>query len=430
MNDPAITVLKQEILALQSQLGTPYPQTVTKPVAEALEHTVANFLRNGPHRKVFVLYQGSGDHQYDPDMTPEAEHAMGAQCTATYKEALVFAESLFGRRTVGRPTARQSYYQPGADDFPEKEDQEHDGIPWSPEYEGGAEYVEAAALCHWEINGEYIFLQECHWTGDDNFEFFALMTVTSKLDAPASADDTGPDHGADAPGRPNEIAALEQAIGNTLRKVKSSEVMDWFKSSSYSVDGHGRVTGLNLRNNHLTSLEALKGFQHLEKLSVSDNALTDLSDVARLDNLRELSLAGNLITSLDGIERLIKLTALNVNDNRIRSLDKLKELTGLRELYAHSNAIADVEPLQGLTALVELGIAHNEIGDIGALKHLVKLKLLKATGNNIGDLGVLAHLKELGTLEVDRNPAVKKMGLKLEESENHLDAVRAALKQG
>jgi hypothetical protein len=430
MSDPVSAAVQKEIFALQSQLGAPYPEAVTKPIAEALTNTLTNFLRNGPHRKVFVLYQDSGDYQYDPDMTQEAEYGMGAECTAAYKEALVFLEGLFGRRRVGRPAARRSYYEPDSDDFPDKEDQEYDGIVWSPEYEGGPEYTEIDTLCHWEVNGEYIFLQEGRWTGDDNFEYFTLMTVTQKTNTPESPVESRSASSARAPARPKELHAIEEAIGDTLRKVKSCEVMDGFKSGSYSVDSNGQITGLNLRNAHLTSLEALKGLRHLEKLSLSDNALTDISDIAHLDSLCELSLGSNLITNLDGIERLTKLTALNLNDNRVRSLEKLKDLTGLRELYVHANAIVDLEPLRNLPELVELGIAGNEISDVGALKDLVKLKILKAEGNNIGDLDVLVHLKKLRTLQIDRNPAVKKMNLKLKESENHLDAVRAALKQG
>ncbi|WP_028105104.1 leucine-rich repeat domain-containing protein [Pseudoduganella violaceinigra] len=420
--------LKDKILALQRQLELPYPEVVMEPLDEALDYSLTNFLRNGPHRKVIVLNLAGGDYQYDEDMTPDVEYAMEAECDAIYKEALVIAEGLFGKSRKGWPKDGDSYYEPDSDDFPDKEDEEFDGVPWSQEYEGGAVHSEAETMCYWDVNGQYVFLQKGRWTGDDNFQLFALMTATPKLGTSAMDEDDELEEADCEPGKPQEIAVIENAIGDTLKEKKIDEVMDWFARNTYSVDENGNVTGLNIRKNQLTNLDLLKGLDHLENLNVSENAISDISLLSEFRHLRELSIGSNRIENIDVVANLPKLISLNVNDNKIRAFEALRNLNELRHLYAHCNAIADIEPLRHLTALVELGIGGNGLSDIAALKDLVNLELLKVYDNKIQDLGVLTQLENLNYLQIEKNPAVKKLKLKLEKYGNHLEDFRAALK--
>lgn len=430
---PALTAVRKEILALKDQLGAAYPATVTLPVAQVNGDSVSNFMRNGPHRKVFALYTGDGDHECDPDMSQEVECAMESACDRIYKEALVMAEALLGKSRGGfHPW---DVYSPDADDFIEKHDQAYDGIAWSVEYEGGAVYCDSHAVRYWDVGGEYVFLQRGKWHGDGNFALFTVMTVTPKTgEAPPGEALARPSAPARTVGKPRDILELQDALGDTLERVPArgrtsaffirTDVMNC--RNTYVLDKESRVIGLNLSRNDLTDLQVLKGFPHLEKLHLGDNALTSLQGLAHLDQLRELHIDQNLVEDLDGIEGLTSLTRLNINGNKVNALDRLVALTRLQALHAHDNAIHDLEPLRPLSALGELGLTRNQVRSISPLQALKNLRHLHIEQNQVDDLGVLVHLKKLTELHIRHNPVVVRMKLKLKD-DGQLAAVRAAL---
>lgn len=423
--------LREVILALQRQLGSAYPAAVTRPVVQLNGRCITNFLRNGPHRKVFPLYTSDGDHHADPDMSLEAESAMEADCVRVYKEALRIAELLLGQSRGGRQP--RDTHSPDADDFAEKEGRAFDGIDWSVEYEGGAVYCDSHAVRYWAVGDEYVFLQRGKWHGDGNFALFTVMTVTPRTGSPEP--EAARPASVRSAAKPREILELEDLLGETFEKMPArgrpngfffrTDVMN--AQNTYVVDKQGRVVGLNLSRNDLTGLALLEGFPHLEKLQIGDNALASLQGMAHLDQLQELCINDNLLEDLAGIERLVSLRQLIITGNQVISLERLSALTRLQALYAHDNAIQDLSPLRPLRALKELGLANNRIHDISALQALKGLKRLQIENNQVGDFGVLMHLKKLTHLQVRKNPAAVRMKLMLQEGENQLEAVRAAL---
>lgn len=428
MQPPTDIDIDAQLLDFQKSLSSPYATIVCPPSSEEICEDVSNFLRNGPYRKICLLFSDSGDYEYDPEMDLETEHEIMAECIATYKQALIFAKSLFGESCARFPPDWSTVYCPDAEDFPEKENAYFDGIPWTIEYEGGPIFQNNDSYehsCYWEHGNDHIVLQLGKWSGDGNFNYFVAIVASPKLARPSTSERSTTRPALKRKQTPAAIAALEDALGSQLKKVSATNVMDYFHGNSYSLNRQHEITGLHLRNHQLTHLRHLKPFTSLQRLCVTDNAIASLTDITHLKDLKELILSNNLLQSLDGIENFPHLQKLIVNGNKLTSLAKLGATRQLKSLYAGANQLQDIQVLRCLPRLTELGLFCNRITDIAALTHLKKLQRLDISENKLVDLTPLLALSVLNQLSISDNPATK--GMKLANFENHLDLVLKTL---
>ena len=101
---------------------------------------------------------------------------------------------------------------------------------------------------------------------------------------------------------------------------------------------------LNLMQNDLTDVSALRRLSSLEELSLGLNErLADISPLAKLTALRSLSISGTAVTDLSPLASLTGLETLDIEGCRIESIEPLLGLKGLRTLYAAGCGLSAAE---------------------------------------------------------------------------------------
>lgn len=187
-----------------------------------------------------------------------------------------------------------------------------------------------------------------------------------------------------------------------------------------------RSTKLRLYNKNISSLAALKDFDHLEKLFINRNQVTDLSPIAgfkklqtllawdnqissidavkNLTGLKNLQLQGNAIADLSPIAELKQLEYLSLSENTPDDFSALKALQKLHFLALNSMAIDSLDFLNGLKAVKDLYLKDNAITDITPLKNLRALELVLLDNNEIKDFSVLKTLPRLKYISTKGNP--------------------------
>ncbi|KAL7754416.1 protein phosphatase regulatory subunit Sds22 [Sorochytrium milnesiophthora] len=175
------------------------------------------------------------------------------------------------------------------------------------------------------------------------------------------------------------------------------------------------LTELDLYDNRLSKVEAVKALTHLEYLDLSFNRIKTIptDTLVHLSNLRDLFFVANkigAIENLDGMPNLrnLELGANRIRSNRITKIEGLDKLQNLEELYLSHNGIKVIEGLEHNVKLRVLDITNNQIEHLGGVKHLAKLEELWASNNKIGSWqeveSEVKPLTALGTLYLEGNP--------------------------
>ena len=133
------------------------------------------------------------------------------------------------------------------------------------------------------------------------------------------------------------------------------------------------ITYLDLSYYDITALKSgdFSGLTGLTALELQDNSISDISALKGLPALRNLYLNGNSISDISALKGLTTLTTLYLYDNSISDISALKGLTKLTKLDLSGNSISDVSALEGLTALITLNLRGNPISDYDPLRRLL-----------------------------------------------------------
>ena len=87
-----------------------------------------------------------------------------------------------------------------------------------------------------------------------------------------------------------------------------------------------KVKTLNLENNQLTDVTALKGLTQLTELYLYNNQLTDVTALKGLTQLTVLSLANNQLTDVTALKELTQLKGLSLYNNPALTKAQIAEL--------------------------------------------------------------------------------------------------------
>lgn len=226
------------------------------------------------------------------------------------------------------------------------------------------------------------------------------------------------------------VSALEG-----LSELKSLKLNN-FSIDSFDLDPIGRMTwltALDLSQNHIVSLESLKGLRSLESLSLSGNNILDLAPLAGLTSLKTLLLSQNAVEDTSPIVTLTGLNTLKLNENRIRVLRGLANMTSITELDVSNNSLVNIDYLKNLTLLETLNVSSNkELSSIEPLTGLTKLVSLSADGCCITSVEPLSAMSNLKTLSINENLLTSFVGLEgasslsvLWANKNEINTLRA-----
>ncbi|XP_014675349.1 PREDICTED: internalin-A-like isoform X1 [Priapulus caudatus] len=153
--------------------------------------------------------------------------------------------------------------------------------------------------------------------------------------------------------------------------------------------GLNMLNYLDISNNKIKSIYALRVLPSLDDLYVARNRVTDLIGIFHFKRLQELDIAHNRLCSLDGFQGHMRITILRLSHNRL----------------------SDVVIAAKLPSLLELDISHNRLHSVATMRdQFVNLEALNVSHNRVNsmqDLKTLAVMPNLVELSVKGNPAVK-----------------------
>ncbi len=163
-----------------------------------------------------------------------------------------------------------------------------------------------------------------------------------------------------------------------------------------------RLTGLNISQNHITSLEPLKEMIYLEALFAADNDIIDTSVLNELLLLNQLDLSGNGLSDLTDLGGLTELFLLALSRNNITDLSPLESLTNLQQLIIDNNAPANLKGLSKLPKLTVLDVTACGLTSLSVFNDFPALQVINASDNQIADLSTFKL--DVTELYVNRNP--------------------------
>lgn len=188
----------------------------------------------------------------------------------------------------------------------------------------------------------------------------------------------------------------------------------------------------------LTSLEALRGYVHLEDVDVHDNELTELSVLEALPYLTRLDTSHNALTtalkfrpakcdvfnSWNAGDQWVGsvLAEVNLSHNRIESIGALYWHKYLRVLDLSHNRLTRIQGLDGLTLLEVLRLGHNQIAEIEGLSSDLPLVELGLEHNCLESVAGLEDLTQLQVLDVSHNRITSLQPLEQQQLLKRLDA--------
>lgn len=180
----------QHLDQLQALIGAAYSSEISREkIAYYIRESDKNFFRDTPQRKVLVLDYFSGDYDYqsedeiDEFEDQEAIEKVYAAAKAYLQEKLSYLKSV---DVVATPWPRDlaSYGDFVNDEKADQElcDSEGESYTWTPYADGGAILDESELeYVLWETEDEYIALQKTKVTGDGNYYYCSMVTVTPRL---------------------------------------------------------------------------------------------------------------------------------------------------------------------------------------------------------------------------------------------------------
>jgi internalin A len=168
------------------------------------------------------------------------------------------------------------------------------------------------------------------------------------------------------------------------------------------------VSGLNLQDNPLQSLQGIGSLSSLSTLNISGTGIIDLTGIEGATGLTTLSASSNQITDITPLQSLPNLSSLNVGGNQLQDLSPIANLP-LTFLRADDNQLTSLPVLN--TTLTYLGLKKNQLTDITPLAELFNLSTLQLSDNLIQDLNPLSNIGTLNRLEINNNQLTSLDGL-------------------
>jgi hypothetical protein len=169
-------------MKIEELIALPYPNKTEKSRGISIFAHCDNFFRNTPVRKITVIHNETGDHDYDEDMTEDKEIEISIENQKIYKEtqtllldalkAYPFQESVY---PSDLDTA--SNYD---DELKEDTTLEGEDFCWTQEYEGGIHSFDNELNTIWDLGKEYLYLGCGADFGDGNFSYCTFVCITPK----------------------------------------------------------------------------------------------------------------------------------------------------------------------------------------------------------------------------------------------------------
>ena len=194
----------------------------------------------------------------------------------------------------------------------------------------------------------------------------------------------------------NQLTALDVTNNPVLASLSCGKN----QLTELDVSQNTELTGLHCDRNQLTSLDVTYN-TWLTWFNCFGNSLTSL-DLSKNTSLTELDCQGNQLTALD-VSSCPELAVLSCPYNQLTLL-KTGQNTKLTDFHCNDNNLTALD-VSGCTGLVVFSCSHNELKELDISKNTELIYL--ECGNN-----------QLNSLDVSGNPALNKMVLEKEPTDN------------
>lgn len=146
----------------------------------------------------------------------------------------------------------------------------------------------------------------------------------------------------------SHIRIMSGEFWKPLAGMKSLENLDISGCNLSNLKKTGIENLTNLKSLYagecgLKKVDELKNLKKLEILELDDNRLTDIRALKGLTNLKILYLSNNRLNDINGVQRFKKLERLSFDHNSLKKLPDLRGLKNLKELNLLGNYLAEQE---------------------------------------------------------------------------------------
>lgn len=164
----------------------------------------------------------------------------------------------------------------------------------------------------------------------------------------------------------NELTSLEALHGSKHLKIieVGSNRLESLAGLEESIELETVIAG----ENAIADLSGLKNTTILQKVDLSCNKISDISLLAKSsETLKELDISENELDDITALKDCRSLTTLAVGGNRITNLNALESCEKLTSLSAYGNRIDNIDGLSALYDLEYLDLSGNEIRSTDAI---------------------------------------------------------------
>jgi len=152
---------------------------------------------------------------------------------------------------------------------------------------------------------------------------------------------------------------------------------------------------LNASQNLLTRTQSFAAPRQLETVDMSYNMIGNLGEWGVHKFLRELNLRGNFIQEIStGLATNKTLKMLDISENHITHVENMDDLN-LEALYLAQNQLTTLDGISTLSKLQVLNVKHNEINTLAALsaEDIPRLRKLCISENHICHISEVVQLQ-------------------------------------
>ena len=165
----------------------------------------------------------------------------------------------------------------------------------------------------------------------------------------------------------NRISDLSPLQGLNLIELDiSNNPVD----SLFAIKNHSRLEILKCSNTMIETLQDLHTIKTITRLECSNSRLKDINGINNCSRLKILDVSRQDIESITALSNLTELEEFNCSYNKVKNIQKLERCSSLKILNLKYNLIDSFEPISNLYLLKELYIIHNPVQDLRFIIYL------------------------------------------------------------
>jgi len=144
-------------------------------------------------------------------------------------------------------------------------------------------------------------------------------------------------------------------------------------------------------NNKLTSIDGLTNSTQLRSVNFNHNQLSNIMVLAKsADKLLSVQMVNNYISDITALRGTTALEILALDENAISDLSPLQQSVNIMGLFLHDNQIENIDALSGMTKMFYLDLSGNQVVDISSVSGMAEPDItIDISDNNVSNITLL-----------------------------------------